>query len=62
MRLQCGDDVAETPFTIRLPKQALDLIEILQKRGLHGENRAAIARQLVLDQLKTLKIKPGADP
>lgn len=62
MRLQCGENVAETPFTIRLPKQAIDLIEILRKRGLHGANRATIARQLVLDQLKAMKIETKREP
>jgi Arc/MetJ-type ribon-helix-helix transcriptional regulator len=47
----------ETKETIpvRLPKQALDMIELLVPTGLYGTNRGEVARSLILDQLKRIK-------
>lgn len=41
-------------FTITLPQQALEMIEELKGVGLYGNNRAEIARALVLARLEDL--------
>ncbi|WP_421936923.1 hypothetical protein [Phenylobacterium sp.] len=42
------------PFTVTLPQQALDMIEDLKAVGLYGNNRAEIARALILARLEDL--------
>lgn len=39
---------------VRLPLQAVEMLEELAKIGLYGDKRAEVARNLILDQLKKL--------
>lgn len=41
-------------FTIRLPVQAIEMIEDLIPTGLYGSSRAEVARSLVLSRLEQL--------
>jgi hypothetical protein len=42
------------PFTVTLPKQAVAMLDQLKVVGLHGSNRAEIARSLILSRLEQL--------
>lgn len=39
---------------VRLPVQAIEMLDSLVEVGLHGSNRGEVARNLILDQLKRL--------
>lgn len=39
---------------VRLPPEAIAMLDALIPLGLYGSNRGEIARQLILDQLKEL--------
>lgn len=39
---------------VRLPPEAVSMLDDLIPLGLYGSNRGEIARQLILDQLKAL--------
>jgi len=49
-----GDAPKTKPFTITLPRQALEMIEELKGIGLYGNNRAEISRALILARLEDL--------
>ena len=45
----------KTGFTVRLPKQAIEMIvEDLIPTGLYGTNRAEVARALIISRLEQL--------
>jgi hypothetical protein len=46
--------MAKEHIPVRLPQEALVLMDQLKSVGLYGSNRGEIARSLILDQLKRL--------
>jgi Arc/MetJ-type ribon-helix-helix transcriptional regulator len=44
---------------VRLPKQAVDMLDDLVPIGLYGSTRAEVARTLILDQLKRIRAEKG---
>lgn len=43
-----------TQFSITLPDQAIAMMKQLERIGLHGTNRAEVARALILSRLEEL--------
>jgi Arc/MetJ-type ribon-helix-helix transcriptional regulator len=46
--------MAKDMVPVRLPPQAVEMLDELTKLGLFGDARAEVARNLILDQLKRL--------
>ena len=42
-------------IAVRLPKQAVEMLDALIPVGLYGSNRGEVARALILDQLKRIR-------
>ena len=51
----------ETKVTVpvRLPRQAVEMLDALVPIGLYGTNRGEVARTLILDQLKRIRAEKG---
>jgi Arc/MetJ-type ribon-helix-helix transcriptional regulator len=45
---------AKETIPVRLPPQAIELVDQLVLLGIYGSNRGEVTRQLILDQLKRL--------
>lgn len=46
---------AKDMVPVRLPRQAVEMLDALISVGLYGSNRGEVARALILDQLKRIR-------